>query len=173
MAAMFVDSRHGHSSPEPWAAVCLVRRHNKLLLQRRAADRIWAGRLNGPGGKVNPGETAATSIQREVAEETSLQIIDPDRRGTLELVLGSVGRSRLTVAIFVADSFHGRPRGGGEGRLRWYAINRLPFGELWPDMRYWLPIVLDGGSVNGQCFYDETGADLISCSLDLRWPAAQ
>lgn len=170
---MSEDSRHRRTTPEPWATVCLIRRNNKIQLQRRAAERIWAGRLNGPGGKVNPGESAITSIKREVAEESGLQIADPDRRGTLELVLGSVRQTGLTVAIFVADSFHGRPRGGGEGRLRWYSINHLPFEELWPDMRYWLPIVLDGGSVRGQCLYDEAGVNLISCSLDLRWPAAQ
>ena len=44
--ALIPSSDHTH------ATVCYVLARGKVLLQRRAPGRLWAGRLNGPGGKV-------------------------------------------------------------------------------------------------------------------------
>jgi 8-oxo-dGTP diphosphatase len=156
----------------PVATVCFIRRNAKVLLQERAAGRVWAGRLNGPGGKVAAGETPIDAIVREVLEETQLHIIDPKRHGVLDLVFGEPERSRLAVVVFSCDRFAGSARGGREGRLRWYPEDRLPFDRLWPDMRYWLPTVLDGGTTTGVCTYDEDGDQLLSCSLQLEWERA-
>jgi 8-oxo-dGTP diphosphatase len=150
----------------PGATVCFVRRDGKLLLQERAAGRIWAGRLNGPGGKIDAGETAEAAVVREVAEETGLRLDAPVPHGVLDLIFGA-SEDRLRVFIFLCATFSGRARGGHEGRLRWYGERNLPFARLWPDMRYWLPAVLDGGSVTGHCVFDATGDRLLSCSLRL------
>lgn len=158
----------GASTSVPMATVCFIRRDGKVLLQERAAGRVWAGRLNGPGGKVAEGETPVQAIVREVAEETGLQIVDPVFHGRLELVFGVPEQTRLLVSIFTCQHVPGRARGGREGILRWYAVERLPFERLWPDMRYWLPLVLDGGEVAGTCVYDAPGARLLSCYLELR-----
>jgi 8-oxo-dGTP diphosphatase len=151
------------------ATVCFLRRGNKVLLQERAPGRVWAGRLNGPGGKVNVGETPQAAIVPEVAEETGLHLADPTMHGVLDLVFGIPERSRLRVVVFTGDMFSGRVRGGREGRLRWYAASRLPVDRMWPDMRFWLPIVLAGGSLEGTCVFDEPGARLLSCTLRLEF----
>ncbi len=49
-----------------------------LLLQRSEGS-FDAGKFELPGGKIDPGETVAESIVREVAEETGLQITLPDQ----------------------------------------------------------------------------------------------
>ena len=152
----------------PMATVCFIRRDGKVLLQERAAGRVWAGRLNGPGGKIAAGENSEQAIVREVAEETGLRIVDPVLHGRLDLVFGVPEQSRLLVSIFTCQHVDGRARGGREGILRWYAVERLPFERLWPDMRYWLPLVLNGGKVAGTCLYDAPGTRLLSCSLELR-----
>jgi 8-oxo-dGTP diphosphatase len=148
------------------ATVCFLRRNGNVLLQRRAPGRIWAGRLNGPGGKIAVGEDAATAIAREVFEETGLRVTEPVRHGALELVFGEPPESRLSVVVFTCREFSGRTR-GREGRLRWYAEDRLPFAELWPDMRFWLPAVLAGRTVDGTCAYDASGDHLRSFTLRL------
>jgi 8-oxo-dGTP diphosphatase len=159
-------TQDNQASSTPSATVCFVCRDDKVLLQERAAGRIWAGRLNGPGGKIDAGESPETAIVREVAEETGLRLVDPVPHGVLDLIFGDP-EQRLRVFIFSCATFNGRARGGHEGRLRWYAARKLPFDRLWPDMRYWLPAVLDGGSVTGQCVFDATGERLLSCSLRL------
>jgi len=142
-----------------------------VLLQRRAAGRVWAGPLNGPGGKIAGGETATAAILREVREETGLGLDALRPAGALGLRFGDPPSQLLQVHVFTCDRFTGRPRGGREGGVRWYRIDRLPFADLWPDMCYWLPLVLAGGDVNGVCEYDESGADLRACHLELQWPA--
>src|SRR5207253_998937 len=71
------DSRRRMPAPPIVATLCLVRTNGKLLLQRRAAGRVWAGRLNGPGGKLLPGEPPECGVASEVAEETGIRIGAP------------------------------------------------------------------------------------------------
>ena len=151
------------------ATVCYLCAGGRVLLQRRAPGRLWAGRLNGPGGKVAPGETPVAAVAREVSEETGLRLEAPRPAGVLELRFGEPPTRLLTVHVFTADRFGGRPRGGREGPLRWHGIGRLPFDRLWPDMRFWLPAVLAGGRVAGSCTYDDDGARLAACRLEVSW----
>jgi 8-oxo-dGTP diphosphatase len=149
------------------ATVCFVRREGKVLLQRRAAGRLWAGRLNGPGGKVEPDESPAASAVREVGEETGLRLEEVRACGRLDLVYGEPVTRRILVHVFECERFGGRVR-GREGRLRWYPEARLPYERMWPDNLYWLPCVLAGGTVEGSCRYDDAGTRLLSCELTLR-----
>ena len=149
----------------PGATVCFVRRNDKVLLQERAPGRLWAGRLNGPGGKIDLGETPEAAVVREVMEETGLRLLRPVFHGSLDLVFGVPEQSRLRVFVYCCSEFTGRARGGREGALRWYGERTLPYHRLWPDMRYWLPLVLDGGTVEGTCVFDDAGDQLLSCSL--------
>lgn len=51
-------------------AVALVRRDGRLFLQRRSLEsRSMAGLWELPGGKVEPGETPAAALHRELQEE--------------------------------------------------------------------------------------------------------
>jgi 8-oxo-dGTP diphosphatase len=153
--------------PRVIATVCFVRRDGKVLLQRRAAGRLWPGRLNGPGGKVEAGETPAASVVREVGEETGLRLEELREAGTLDLVYGEPPSRRILVHVFVCERFGGRAR-GREGLLRWYPEASLPYARMWPDNLYWLPGVLDGGTVEGSCRYDDAGMRLLACQLTLQ-----
>ena len=153
--------------PRVVATVCFVRREGKVLLQKRAAGRLWAGRLNGPGGKVEADETPAASVAREVGEETGLRLEDVREAGTLDLVYGEPATRRILVHVFACERFGGRVR-GREGALRWYPEAKLPYARMWPDNLYWLPCVLDGGTVEGICRYDDAGTRLVACELTLR-----
>ena len=48
--------------------------HDKLLVCRRKADAVLGGYWEFPGGKWEPGETAAQCAVREVREETGLDV---------------------------------------------------------------------------------------------------
>jgi 8-oxo-dGTP diphosphatase len=150
------------------ATVCFILRDGKVLLQRRAPGRVWAGRLDGPRGKVEPGETPEAAVVREVAEETGARLVTPTFHGTLDLLFGDPASTRLRVFVYTSALGEGRLRGGREGRLRWFAADQLPYDQLWPDMRYWLPIVL-AGAVEGTCAYDFDGERLRSCALHITW----
>ena len=52
----------------------------KVVLIRKCRPAHLAGKLNGPGGKVEAGETALQAMVREMKEETDLQIAPEDWR---------------------------------------------------------------------------------------------
>lgn len=146
---------------------CLILDAGRLLLQQRPAGRIWAGMLNGPGGKIEPGETAAEAVVREVLEETGLHVADPAARGSLTLLFPAPQALDLRVDIFVATALEGEAL-EREGALSWHALDALPFDSMWADQRYWLPAVLDGFSVEGTVGYELDSLRLTRCELVLR-----
>ena len=149
---------------------CFIVQSRRVLLQKRPAGKLWAGMLNGPGGKVNSGEEAADAIVREVLEETGLRIIDPEPRGSLVLHIPSPKQFKLSVDIFIATTFQGDAL-EREGTLSWYDRDQLPFEDMWADQRYWLTAVLDGLSVDGKVCYEPHSLRLTQCQLRLRLPA--
>lgn len=148
---------------------CFIVQSGRILLQQRPAGRIWAGMLNGPGGKLDPGETAAEAVVREVFEETGLHIADPQPRGALTLLIAAPSLE-LSVDIFVATSFDGEPF-EREGALSWHERDALPFDRMWADQRYWLAAVLDGFGVSGTVAYEPDSLRLTRCELVLRLSA--
>lgn len=56
-------------------AVAVVEHEGSYLIGQRPRGAPLAGFWEFPGGKVQPGETAAQAAQRECAEETSLDVV--------------------------------------------------------------------------------------------------
>ena len=74
----------------------------RVLLIRKLRPAWQAGRLNGIGGKLEPGETALEAMRRECREETGLNIEDWDYFATIQ-------SSEFTVSCFrtcTDDIFH-------------------------------------------------------------------
>ncbi|AWB87783.1 8-oxo-dGTP diphosphatase [Mycetocola zhujimingii] len=124
---------------------------------------LGLGKLVGPGGKLEPGETPAQAAVREVFEESGLRVIEDD------LVL--LGRIRYEFPtreawsqvswVFATRSWHGDIIESDELLLRWHRVDAIPFDRMWDDAKYWLPGVLaspDAGDVIERRFV--FGADL-------------
>ena len=50
-----------------------------LMTQRYDSDPSWPGRWEFPGGKVEPGESDAEAIQRELREELGVDVVAGER----------------------------------------------------------------------------------------------
>lgn len=125
----------------------------EVLLQKKARG-FGAGNWNGPGGKVEPGETPAAGAMREVWEETDLKIRRLETAGELEFVFPHKEADNNYTYVFRALEWAGRPLDKGEGELRWWPINKIPLDNMWDDDRYWLPEVLAGGYVHKRFYFD-------------------
>lgn len=111
--------RRRPARPHVRAAVVVVERDGRWLLQRRPADGLLGGLWEFPGGKIEPGESPLEAARRELAEETGL------RAGRLVPVsVVRHGYSHFTVELHV---FRTRSRGRlEEGRnRRWVAPGAL------------------------------------------------
>ena len=57
------------------AAAVIERPDGSFLLAQRPAGKVYAGYWEFPGGKVDPGETAADALKREIHEELGITVL--------------------------------------------------------------------------------------------------
>jgi 8-oxo-dGTP diphosphatase len=125
------------------ATLCYVRdgthaQGQTLMLHRiKKANDMHAGKWNGLGGKLEPGETPEECAIREVLEESGLRMIDPVLRGIITFPQFSKGEDWYTF-IFVATKFTGELIDSTEGVLAWVENDKLFELNLWPGDRIFL-----------------------------------
>lgn len=143
--------------------LCILRRGGKVLLGYKKRG-FGAGRWNGFGGKVEPGETVAVAARREFREETGAEPSGLDRRGVLTFTFEG-DPCALEVHVFAVASCDGEPEESEEMRPEWFDESAVPFDLMWPDDRYWFPLFLRGASFEGEFHFIDH--DTIA-SADLR-----
>lgn len=112
-----------------------------------------AGRWNGFGGKVESGETIEDATKREVLEEAGIKVADIEKIGHIDFeFLGDP--VALEVSIFKAGSFFGEPTESDEMRPQWFHKDEIPFDQMRPDDKYWLPLLLAGKKFKGRFVFE-------------------
>ncbi len=124
-------------------------RHRVLLIRKRRGH--GAGKINGPGGKPEPGESPLQCALRETEEEVSVSPRDA-RLAAVFRFIDTVEPDWLGY-VFVAERFDGRPRPSAEALPAWYPLDALPLDEMWQDDRLWLPRVLAGERLEGEFLF--------------------
>ncbi|WP_137289114.1 8-oxo-dGTP diphosphatase [Natronorubrum halophilum] len=119
-----------------------------LLIEKRRG--LGEGWYNGPGGKLEAGETPRECAVRETREEVGLEI-DPDaveKAGELAFFLD--GEAHTFCHVYRSRSFSGEPTASAEARPEWVPVTDVPYDQMWADDRLWLPGVLEGRTVVGE-----------------------
>jgi len=147
--------------PGERANLCFVIRGNQVLLILKKRG-LGAGKINGPGGRLEPGETAAEAAIREVQEELCVTPHDPQMRGELHFQF-SDGYA-LHCTVFVADGCEGEPVETDEAVPIWVRRDEIPYDRMWTDDRYWLPGALEGRSFRG--YFEFDGENMLSHHVD-------
>ena len=99
-------------------AAALVDRDGRVLLQERSPGRSMVGLWEFPGGKVEPGETPAQALIRELREELG---IDVEAACLAPAVFASepLGERHLLLLLHVCRKWRGDPRPLDAAGLRW------------------------------------------------------
>ncbi|MFP4230016.1 MAG: 8-oxo-dGTP diphosphatase, partial [Candidatus Nanohaloarchaea archaeon] len=66
----------------------------------------------------------------------------------------------MFVHVFKASDFTGTPEETEEARPEWFDTENLPFEEMWPDDRYWMPKMLEEEKFTARFYFDEEGDEI-------------
>lgn len=149
-------------TPDERATLLFVRRDDQILLIRKKRG-LGAGKINGPGGRIEAGERPVDCAIREVHEELGVLAIAPRLGGRLSFQF--VDGYALEVDVFDTFSAKGDAVETDEAVPLWTRIDQLPFEEMWADDRIWLPHLLAARCFRGRFIFD--GDALLDHELEL------
>lgn len=113
--------------PADRATLVFVVRAGEILLIRKKRG-LGAGKINGPGGKLDPGESFWRCAVREVEEELGVTPIGVREHGCLQHQF--VDGYSIEVRVFSAEGCRGEARETAEAVPLWTPIARIPYDEM-------------------------------------------
>lgn len=122
-----------------------------MVHRNRKPGDMHAGKWNGLGGKLEPGESPHECAVREVREESGLDIHDPRLRGLL--IFPAFKGDDWYVFVFTATEFSGELIDSPEGDLRWIPDAEFDSLPLWPSDRIFLPWLEEGRFFSARFVY--------------------
>jgi len=133
-------------------SLCFLVHSDAILLLRGApTKRLWANKLNGIGGHIEPGETPLEGARREIREECGIEPPDLELRGIVHVCPSQQGNG-IMLFVYVGFALSRAVHSGAEGNLEWHPLLALPVNELVEDLPELIPRVLtawDGEIVYG------------------------
>jgi 8-oxo-dGTP diphosphatase len=137
--------------PKEKATLLFVLRDGHILLIDKKTG-LGAGKVNGPGGRIDPGETPREGAIREVQEELCVTPTGVKEAG--ELYFQFVDGYSLHGTVFTAAGFDGELCETREAAPRWTPLAEIPWDRMWADDALWLPLLLRGERFTGYFIFD-------------------
>lgn len=132
-----------------------------LMIQKRRG--LGEDLYNGPGGKVEPGETPVEAAVRETREETGVDVGRVEKRGDFDFFFGD--DHVFCCHVYVGHDVAGELEASPEAYPEWRARSEIPYDEMWDDDELWLPAVLDGETIRAVFYFDDDGDEFLAHDL--------
>ena len=137
--------------PRERATLLFVIRDGHVLLIHKKKG-LGAGKINGPGGRIEPGEQPAEAAVREVQEELRVTPTGVKKAG--ELMFQFTDGFSIHGYVFTASDLVGEPSETDEATPQWFPLDDMPFDRMWQDDRVWIPWMLAGKPFLGRFIFD-------------------
>jgi 8-oxo-dGTP diphosphatase len=147
--------------PTEKATLLFVIRGGRILLIDKKTG-LGAGKINGPGGRIEPGEAPMDAAVREVEEE--LCVTPTGVRWCGELLFQFTDGYSMRGFVYTASDFTGEPRETGEAAPLWTPVDEIPYDRMWEDDRLWVPLMLAGKTFRG--FFIFSGYSLLDARVE-------
>lgn len=136
-----------------------------LAMKKRGFGKgLW----NGVGGKLEPGESVEQTLVRETEEE--IMVTPKQWRQVAEHSFSGTDKNGVEWGlygyVFFCEKWEGEPAETDEMAPQWFAINKIPYEQMWQDDEFWLPQVLSGAKAVGKFTFDATDR-LLTHSVDI------
>ncbi len=122
----------------------------KVLLVEKGRN-IGKGKLVGPGGRQEQGETLDETQKRESLEEIGVTVTKMRKASEIEFVFPDNPKYGGRVTGYIVEEWEGEPQVTDEAKsINWYDFNELPNERMWHDNTIWVPLILSGKNVKGR-----------------------
>ena len=138
--------------PKQRATLLFVIRDEQILLIHKKRG-LGAGKINGPGGRIEPGETPRECAVREIREELRVEPVGVRHSG--ELSFQFVDGLSIHVSVFRADDCRGEPQETDEAIPHWASADAVPYERMWEDDLIWIPRLLRDERFRGRALFDD------------------
>jgi 8-oxo-dGTP diphosphatase len=133
------------------ATLMFIVQDGQILLIEKLRG-IGQGKINGPGGKIDPGETPEQCVVRECQEELHITPLEPVKMGELWFAMSDI--PDIHCHVFMATEFEGVPTATDEANPLWTDIRNIPYDQMWEDDQHWMPQMLAGQKFLGKFVFD-------------------
>jgi len=134
--------------PREEGTLCFVIQDGQILLIEKKRG-LGAGKVNGPGGRLEKGETAEQAAIRETQEEVGITPTGVQWAGELRFQFRD-GYS-LHCTVYRASGWEGELMETAEAKPFWVRTDQIPYDRMWADDEQWMPRLLSGEKFRG-CF---------------------
>ncbi len=138
--------------PKVRATLMFVIHEGRILLMHKKRG-FGKGKINGPGGKIEPGETPLECAIRETQEEVCITPTGVEFAGELRFQFKD-GNS-IHGHVYTATGFQGEPGETDEADPLWCSIDELPYEHMWEDDPTWFPHMLEGRPFSARYLFDD------------------
>ena len=161
-ARRITDIDWTHWSPVDPATLIFVVRDGQILLIRKKRG-LGAGKINGPGGRLELDELPSVGASRELREELGVTVTKSVKVG--EHRFQFVDGYAIHVHVYRASGLRGIPVETDEAIPMWCDIRAIPYDQMWEDDQIWLPLLLEGRKFSGYWIFD--GDRMLDYRLDV------
>ena len=121
-----------------------------LLIEKKRG--LGAGKVNAPGGRLEPGETPLAAAVRELKEEVGVDATNVRELGQVSFHF--LDGYDLHCHVFRADTCVGTPIETAEANPFWVPLAEIPYPKMWADDATWLPHLVANRPFRGRYIFD-------------------
>lgn len=137
--------------PKEEGTLCFVIQDGQILLIEKKRG-LGAGKVNGPGGRLEKGETAEQAAIRETQEEVGITPTGVQWAGELRFQFRD-GYS-LHCTVYRASGWEGDLMETAEAKPFWVRTDQISYDRMWADDEQWMPRLLAGEKFRGWFEFD-------------------
>jgi 8-oxo-dGTP diphosphatase len=151
---------------EMLATILFIIKDGRILLIEKKTG-LGAGKINGPGGKIEPGETALEAAIRETQEELLITPHTPRKLGELQFSMSD--HPDILCHVYRSDDFSGIPTETDEAVPVWIALDAVPYDRMWEDDQHWLPLLISEEMFLGRFVFEGERMQWKQVTTDVTW----